>query len=143
MEKMIWAKPELNEVAFAANEYVAACGDQNSVYKFVCNASTLFGIGSDGLYYYEDLKVEPNTSAPTDWFDHSATKVGNYSPCTKTHEASTTSDFYWGYLDRDILGISNGKHDDEETVIVWLGEDGNNGHATKNLDIGLWETAKS
>ena len=26
MEKMIWAKPEMNEVAFAANEYVAACG---------------------------------------------------------------------------------------------------------------------
>ncbi|MBQ8617707.1 MAG: hypothetical protein IJ418_09365 [Clostridia bacterium] len=25
MEKMMWAKPELNEVTFAANEYVAAC----------------------------------------------------------------------------------------------------------------------
>ena len=32
MEKRIWTKPEMNEFAFAANEYVAACED--TVNKF-------------------------------------------------------------------------------------------------------------
>ena len=34
MEKRIWSKPEMNEFAFAANEYVAACGDNGSDYLF-------------------------------------------------------------------------------------------------------------
>lgn len=39
MEKRTWIKPEMNELAFAANDYVAACGDSGTVYKFVCDAA--------------------------------------------------------------------------------------------------------
>ena len=37
MEKRIWSKPEMNEFAFAANEYVAAC------WKINCNVEWGFG----------------------------------------------------------------------------------------------------
>ena len=37
MEKRIWSKPEMNEFAFAANEYVAAC------WKIKCNVPFGFG----------------------------------------------------------------------------------------------------
>ncbi len=52
MEKRIWSKPEMNEFVFAANEYVAACGDQNRVYKFICDA--LAGT----LYYWKKTKQQ-------------------------------------------------------------------------------------
>lgn len=43
MEKRIWSKPEMNEFAFAANEYVAAC------WKINCNVELGFGfIDIDG-----------------------------------------------------------------------------------------------
>jgi len=37
MERLVWAKPEMKEVAFAANEYVAAC------WKINCNVPYGYG----------------------------------------------------------------------------------------------------
>lgn len=49
------------------------------------------------------------------------------------------SGFYWGYVDYN----HNQKFEKSELVIVWRGQKGWEGHATKNLDINSWETAKS
>ena len=152
MEKKIWRKPEMNEFAFAANEYVAACGDQNKVYKFVCDA-----LGGN-LYYwakrvYQGIPVLGGHWEDTEWtkqdgvvdgkVDSSlwedATLIGSYTPCGKEHEASVTDEFFDGFVDYN----GNSQFDDDEAVIVWRGESGFNGHATKNLDMSTWETAKS
>ena len=33
--KRVWCRPQTVVQKFEANEYVAACGDENKVYKFV------------------------------------------------------------------------------------------------------------
>lgn len=112
---------------FAANEYVAACGDENRVYKFTCNAP-------GGPLYARDENGKGYSGA-------------NYTPCGNTHEAPVSSVFVDGYVDYN----RNSKQDDGEAVIVWLEYSrdwwGNtkvsNGHATKNLNMDQWETAKS
>ena len=149
MEKRIWSKPEMHEFAFAANEYVAACGDQNKVYKFVCDAAEgilnfyndILGFGKKPGFDYDE---NGDLIKPNNWNDYYSTQLGSYHPCDSKHEASVTDDFYWGFVDYN----NNGKHDSsddekDETVIVWLGEWGNFGHATKNLNTKTWETAKS
>ena len=152
MEKRIWSKPEMHEFAFAANEYVAACGDENRVFKFICDAAA--GV----LFYYKNWAVQVNEEGKTNkpssfpkrmdlWGNSQAgttpvegfSSIG-YHPCGETHEASVTDDFYWGFVDRNGNVQNDG---DEETVIVWKGADGNNGHATTNLDMNSWITAKS
>lgn len=159
MEKMMWTKPEMNEFAFAANEYVAGCGDQNWAYDFNCNAPAGWVLGRP-LYFYENAKVDADATAPTDWDSRTdRVEVGNYRPCGDTHSTPVSSDYYWGFVDSDW----NGKHRTEEkvvnlpivgsikyaieTVIVWLERDkqGNivNGHATPNLDMSSWTTSKS
>lgn len=47
--------------------------------------------------------------------------------------------FYDGFIDYD----GNGIQDPNEGVIVWRGPWGMNGHATKDLNMSSWETAKS
>lgn len=156
MEKMVWEKPEMNDIAFGASEYVAACGDSGKVYKFECNAP-----GGD-LNFYEDFRVtEDQLTTPIDFSGKdlywSPNDMGDYSSCGEKHEAESTGDFYWGFVDYD----KDKKHDTTaymmngksvlETVIVWI-EWGTsflgskyvkNGHATANLSMRSWETAKS
>ena len=144
MEKRIWSKPEMNEFAFAANEYVAACGDENKVFKFICDAK-------EGLLYYWKKKTDI-LGLDTLWtrkdgvvdgkpngYVGSADWIGDYHPCGAEHEASVNDDFYDGFVDYN----NNYQYDDGEGVIVWRGPDGNNGHATTNLDMNSWTTAKS
>ena len=108
---------------FAANEYVAACGDENRVYKFECNAP-------DGPLYATDSQGKGYSGA-------------DYEDCGKVHEAPISDVFVDGYIDYNHNRIE----DRGEAVIVWLEYDrkGNvkNGHATTKLDMELWETAKS
>lgn len=145
MEKRIWSKPEMNEFVFAANEYVAAaCGDGGKTYKFKCDGES-GGIFDGGkVYWYKDLDAEKNPDAADwsteEWQKHDYEFRSLYYPCGATHEADSGSGFFWGFLET-ILG--NGKHDKGETVIVWRGENNNDTHVTKNLDISSWETAKS
>lgn len=129
METMkIWESPKTVVQSFEAQEYVAACGDQNKVYKFVCDAD------AGTLYYYENSTAE-------------AERVGNYSPCAKTHETSVSDTYYDGFVDYN----NNQSEDADEKVKVWLewswlpviGSFISNGHATKNVNMNTWETAKS
>ena len=156
MEKRIWTKPEMNEFAFAANEYVAACGVMNRVYKFICDAF------AGNLYYWKKTEEQwvwdgflqgHYETVNTDWTNNDgkvdgkvdsslwgdASYIGDYHPCGAEHEASVYDDFFDGFVDYN----KNGKFDDGEGVIVWRGPNGNNGHATKKLDMNTWETAKS
>lgn len=41
--KRAYVRPTMVGERFVANEYVAACGDQNKVYKFKCNAQDWTG----------------------------------------------------------------------------------------------------
>lgn len=130
--KTIWTKPRAEVECFMANEYIAsACGDENRVYNFLCDAP------AGTLYYY------PNGDGTVDGVHQgtgNAQYLGwSYHPCKATHEASTTNPFYDGFVDRN----SNGRCDRGEGVIVWRGPQNDNGHATAQLDMESWETAKS
>lgn len=142
--KKEWINPLTIVQKFAANEYIAACGDSGVVYNFECDASA----GDLYVYYnkpypwsskdyYDVVKGEGFSSTTASKYD--ANLLGSFTPCPAAHEAESTSGFYWGFIDYD----ENGEHGDGETVIVWRGEYGINGHATKNLNMNSWETAKS
>lgn len=49
--KKEWMEPVVEVQEFAANEYVAVCGDSGKVYKFVCNAGQ-YGHNYN-VYYYD------------------------------------------------------------------------------------------
>ena len=51
--KKVWSRPLTVVQNFEANEYVAACGDENKVYKFKCDAVSGSIIGSGGSVYLE------------------------------------------------------------------------------------------
>ena len=125
-----WMEPVIEVQEFVANEYVAACGDSGTVYKFTCNAP------GGWLYYYpeSDGQIDGNYTG-----SGSQKRIGLYHPCGATHEVSVTDAFYDGFVDYNW----NRKQDPGEGVIVWRGPNNKNGHATTNLDINSWETAKS
>lgn len=125
-----YKKPVLNVERFTPNEFVAACHDWNTVYKFKCDAgwtvltgSTVYTNGKDGIM---DTADDVN--------------LGAYHKCTATHEASTKDDFIEGYLRKNILGFPAGE---PQKVIIWRGENGDNVHCTTKLDMSTWETDKS
>lgn len=125
-----WMEPVIEVQEFVANEYVAACGDSGTVYKFTCDAP------GGWLYYYpeSDGQIDGNYTV-----SGSQKRIGSYHPCGATHEASVTDAFYDGFVDYN----RNRKQDPGEGVIVWRGPNNKNGHATTNLNINSWETAKS
>ena len=131
-----WVRPLTTVEQFVPNEYCSTCGDQNKVYKFKCDAP------AGTLYYYpeSDGKIDGNYNG-----SGSAERMGSYHPCGATHDAPTTGDFYDGFVDRN----RNGRQDDGEGVIVWRHLEWGwtglymNGHATKDLNMDTWETAKS
>lgn len=123
-----YVRPMMESEAFAANEYIAACGDtEYGNYLFQCDAP------GGSLYYYK-----------TDWRGNEEAKyIGSYTPCDRKHEASVASEFPDGFVDYN----RNGREDDGEAVIVWI-ERGpwgviRNAHATTNLDRDSWEVLKS
>lgn len=136
MEKKIWTRPLAEVEQFMANEYVAACGDQNLVYKFTCDAGSkrssyhVYLNGADGL---------PETSDDIDWSARSG-RLRTYNPCGTTHEASTKEDFPAGYM--YAVNGWNQNTGSRIDVIVWT-QNGTNTHCTRNLDMDSWETTKS
>lgn len=128
--KKNYLRPTMVGERFVADEFVAACGDSGKVYKFKCDAP------GGTLYYYPE---SDGTIDGTYNGTGRASKLGSYHPCNAKHTASATDDFYDGFVDRN----HNGRCDSGENVIVWRGSHNDNGHATANLDMETWETAKS
>ena len=134
MEKRSYVKPVLFGEEFVPQNYIAACGDSGTAYKFTCDAA------GGPLYYYKDSdgKIDGNYEGSGE-----PTYIGfifsNYTPCGIDHTAESTNPFYDGFVDRNI----NFKCDEGENVIVWRGENNDNGHATTKLNMDDWETAKS
>lgn len=125
-----WERPMVVVDTFAANEFVSTCGDKGTIYKFKCDAPKGY------LYYYK------NSDGQIDGVhnpDDESKYIGWYHPCGAKHDAPKTDGFYDGFVDYN----KNGKQDPDEGVIVWRGLSGRNGHATTNLDMNSWETAKS
>ena len=140
--KMRYERPSMDVEQFMANEYIAACGDSNTIYKFECNAGkgypaeTILGIpvGASGQ---GEVWLETNGKPGLQrWLFGGDESLGGYHPCGEKHDASVKDGFLKGYYISDYKG-------EVEDVIVWRGEKGNNVHCTTNLDIDSWETAKS
>ena len=149
MEKMIWEKPQMNEVVFAANEYVAACGDTGKTYLFECNAGSPYTYTVQGLFgSYEETDDHPYYVYKDDGtqlgyyeetiFGQTYTGYHSYGPCKGKHEASSMDTFIDGWID-------NYYTDENERIDVkiWLGPDGDNLHCTTKVDINTWTTGKS
>lgn len=136
MEKMTWTRPVAAVEQFMANEYIAACGDNNIVYKFKCDAGNrqssyhVYLNGPDGVAH---------TSDDIDWSARNG-RLRTFTPCGSTHEASTTDEFPAGYM--YAYSSWSGNYGDPIPVIVWT-EGGTNTHCTSNLNIDSWETDKS
>ena len=130
MNKENWVRPVTLVQQFVANEYVAACGESGTTYKFECDATKGWGLDLGGIVYRDN-----NHNGKLDWGDkfHST-----YIACGETHVAESTDKFFDGiFLATSIAGTPI------IPVIVWPGEDGKNCHCTTNLDMKSWETAKS
>ena len=137
-----YVKPMMESEVFAANEYIAACGESGVVYKFKCDAG-------DGVYgsVYEETNGIPGLQTGR----RGDTELARYSngwrgefgfyACNKTHEAESNNAFVNGYY------CAEGNTKNPISVIVWKEPRGgwwpDNIHCTTNLDQDSWETAKS
>lgn len=148
MEKMVWEKPEMNDIAFGASEYVAACGDSGANYFFTCDAGSK---QSNGYYVYVDVTNDGPTDDDLGWLTYwnwngdmyegrETKKTGaTYKPCGSTHEASTDDDFLNGYMYEANRWETGHKNETWIDVIIWGEEDNSNTHCTTNLDISTWK----
>lgn len=135
--KRTYVRPTMVGERFVANEYVAACGESGTVYKFKCDAGDDWG----GYSVYLNGKDEvAGTDDDIFWCGGPKAVRGSrtYTKCGDTHEAEDNNDFYKGYIKRmNWMGVWSTKE-----VIVWT-DNGRNTHCTTNLKMSEWETAKS
>ena len=125
-----YKKPVLNVERFTANEFVAACGDINKVYKFVCDA----GGGTPGTVYEDS-----NHNGRWDLFSDKALTgyiLPTYHACGATHEAPVDDEFLDGFY------LPNSNPFEATKVKVWT-DGGTNIHCTTKVDMKEWETDKS
>ena len=128
--KRKYERPWMVGEEFSPNEFIAACGDSNTVYKFKCDA----GGGVPGYVYLETNGQEGlQTGRGGD------KGLSGYKACGTTHEAQTTDDFLDGYY----VTESRKEGTVITPVIVWRGPKNDNTHCTENLDMSTWETTKS
>ena len=132
MEKRKYVKPVLSGEEFVPQNYIAACGDSGTVYKFTCDA----GGGQWGSVYLEtnDTKGLQKSGSNSDKY------LSGYHACNKKHEAESTDSFLDGYY---VYDPGWGQDEVVTPVKVWRGEDNDNTHCTEELDMSKWETAKS
>lgn len=135
VQKKEWAIPQTFVQQFAANEYVAACGDGGTTYLFTCDA----GGGASGDVYLETngvpgLQTRPYFDEKNGWVQKDRYRAP-YHACDKKHEASSTDEFLNGYY------VPYGTND-VVSVIIWT-DHGTNTHCTTNLNQDTWEVAKS
>ncbi len=127
-----WMEPQIEVQQFTSNEYVAACGDSGTVYKFKCTA----GGGVSGYVYLETNGIAGLQSSGRNADQY----LSGYHACGTSHEAESTDAFLDGYyvVDGGFFG-----EDTVTPVIVWRGPNNDDTHCTTLLDKNDWETAKS
>lgn len=135
--KKSYESPKAYVEEFTPNEYVAACGESGTTYKFTCDA----GGGESGTVYLETNGQEGlQTGRGGDQY------LSGYHACGTTHEAESTDDFLKGYFvtEKYVGWWPMGHYETKtENVIVWRGPQNNNTHCTTKLNMDDWETAKS
>ena len=132
-----YVKPMMESEVFAANEYIAACGDSGVTYKFECNA----GRGIHGSVYQETNGRE-GLQTSGGWGYRADRELTSwpwnyYYACNEEHTADSTDDFVSGYY------LPNDNSRNAQQVIIWRGPNGDDIHCTTNLNQDSWETAKS
>lgn len=128
--KKTWEEPKIMVQQFMPNEYVAACGDKNRVYNFVCDA----GGGTPGTVYEDS-----NHNGKWDLFGDEALTghiLPTYHACGETHSAPTDDEFIEGFY------LPNSNPNKATKVTIWT-DGGTNIHCTTNLNMNEWTTAKS
>lgn len=128
--KKMYEAPVVHLEQFVVNEYIAsACGDENKVYKFTCDA---------GGGVYGSVYVDSNNNGRLDIIrDEELTSyLPSYHACGKTHEAPTGDEFLNGFY------CPNGNIFDSTKVIIWT-DGGTNVHCTTNVKMDTWVTDKS
>ena len=95
--KKEWMEPVVEVQEFAANEYVAACGDSGKVYKFVCDAGQ-YGHNYN-VYYYDGSGQKNILQKKAHGEAGLSSSISGYHPCNKTHEAESDSGFISGFID--------------------------------------------
>lgn len=131
MTKKKYVRPIMVGERFVADEYIAACGDSGTTYKFVCNASKQYGFFDGGDVYLETNRREGLQEGEDEY-------LGPYIQCSEPHIAESTDDFFDGYF--VPYGIIDNR---VRQVVIWRGENNDNIHCTTTLDKSDWETAKS
>ncbi len=129
--KLDYVKPTMDTEVFVANEYVAACGDSGTVYKFVCNAGS-----SNKRYAVKDSSG--NVATISGYYMDGGWRGSYYHPCNETHTAESDSGFLTGYHIDDV----STQVDENISVVIWT-QNNTDVHCTTNLDMSTWETAKS
>lgn len=124
--KKEYVRPSMVCETFAADEYVAACGESGTKYLFKCDA----GGGRVG-YVWLETNGEKGLQMRGENMDR---LLSRYQACGITHEADSRDSFLDGYYVRD---------DKITPVIVWRGPEGDNTHCTTNLNMRDWEEVKS
>lgn len=122
MKKRVYAKPVMESETFVPQNYIAACGEENKVYKFVCNA------GPKSNY---DVYVDANCDGEYQkGIDYKLDRT--YTKCGTVHYAKTTDQFLCGLMYPGTIKVK-----------IWRGENGNDIHCTENILQETWETVKS
>lgn len=130
--KKRYERPSAYIEEFTPNEYVAACGDSGTIYKFRCNAGKTW---KHYNVYYMDGNEKTYIAHKNRWYWNA--QFESYHPCDKTHEAKSDTGFIRGYID------DQSTWEDEQTpVYIWT-DGGRDVHCTTELDPKKWETAKS
>ena len=132
-----YVRPMMESEVFAANEYIAACGDTNEEYIFQCDAMG----GIFGTVYYDNGNGRFDPYIPLVNPDGDHPMGSGYHACGEEHVTHTGDDFIDGWYITGGEGITGGEW--VKQVVIWRGVDGNNIHCTTNLDKNTWETAKS
>lgn len=140
MDKMMWSKPEMNEFAFAANEYVASCGPGGMNWIFKCNANSNGWFSDGGTVYKESNGKDGLQMVNIPYVWPSDERMGMYKPCKEEHVASDLDEFFRGYL--VSLG-GDGNIVNKLDVIIWTGEKHDNIHCTTELDQNKWDRSPS
>lgn len=131
-----WNRPVGRIEAFSANDYVSACGDHGTVYKFECNA------GDPEGHYDVFLNGKDGIAGTDDDIKWSESRHKWFHPCGITHEASVSDDFEKGYMyacDRSLRIYPGTPRID---VVVWT-DGGKQTHCTTKLNQSDWETDRS